>query len=78
MRLEVGGVYEWCEANGARPMIYACVAECVAETIRFKKQEPGYKLLILQNNHGVYAVNVGEAVVVPRGAHITVGVKRLD
>ena len=69
MRLQVGGVYE---ERGHAGLTYACVAECEAETVRFKKKEPGYMLLLLSGPHA------GSTTIVPRGANITVGVTRLD
>src|SRR5690606_39082759 len=76
MRLQVGGVYEGSAAAGARSITYPCLEECEAETVRFKKKEPGYKRLVLHVD--VYVMDPGDVLVVPRGAHITVGVRRLD
>jgi hypothetical protein len=66
--LEVGGVYEW------QGVIFACVAECEAETARFKRKEPGYMLLILRGQLS----GDGTTLTVSRGAPITVKAKRFD
>lgn len=67
MRLQVGGVYQ--SRDG---LVYACVQECEAETVRFKEKGPGYKLLMLDGPAA------GAVIVVPRGANVTVSVTRLD
>ncbi len=84
MRLEVGGVYEY----GAAPstvVTYACVAKCMAKTVR-KKIVPGYKILVLAAKPAEWwkaapddwEWTPGNILVIPAGAHITVGVRRLD
>lgn len=81
MRLEVGGVYEWGKTAQLN-LTYACVAFCEAETVRYKRLVPGYKLLILSVVYpewwGAKTYAVGDSIIVPTEAHITVGVRRLD
>ena len=81
MKLKVGATYEWGLSNQPK-LTYLCVEECLATTVRFKKKVPGYKLLILAVDYPAWfssrLYNAGDTVTVPEGAHITVGVKRLD
>ncbi len=87
MRLEVGGVYEYGRAPNT-VVTYACVGECMAETVRKKRKKkvPGYKILVLAAKPAEWWPGVpdswewtpGNILVIPAGAHITVGVRRLD
>jgi hypothetical protein len=48
VRLQVGVTYEKTLDWPAGTIVtFVCVAECVEKTARFKKEEPGYKILIL-------------------------------
>jgi len=78
VRLQVGSTYEWGHQS-ARSLVYLCLEECETETIRGTWKEPGYKLLCLVGADGYAYTRVapGDVLIVPQGAFITVGVRRL-
>jgi hypothetical protein len=48
MKLQVGVTYEkTLEWPAGTVVTFLVVAECIAKTMRFKKDKPGYKVLIL-------------------------------
>lgn len=48
MKLQVGVTYEkTLEWPAGTVVTFLVVAECVAKTLRFKKEKPGYEILIL-------------------------------
>jgi hypothetical protein len=47
--LQVGNVYEL--DYGGKVYVVLVVGECVAKTVRFKREEPGWRLLVL-DAHG--------------------------
>lgn len=84
MRLKPGATYELrahSEDESLGVLIYACVEECTAKTVRFKKDVPGYKVLILfatgSWTRGTYEFAPGQIHLWPDGAHLTRGVKRI-
>ena len=74
-RIEVGKTYETSAAYSSRSIVFTVLAECVAETVRFKKKEPGWRILVLDSTmHDVTAGHVYEWV---KKANIFVGLRRL-
>jgi hypothetical protein len=72
---EVGGTFESGDHGNPRHTIFLVLAECAAETVRFKRKESGWRILILETNtSGLKAGDVFEWV---KGANIFFGIRRL-
>jgi hypothetical protein len=81
MKLKVGVTYEkTLDWPGSTVVTFLCLEECVAETARFKKKEPGYKFLVLAAEGVTHAINdyrPGEVRTYVAGAHFFTKVRRV-
>ncbi len=82
MKLQVGTTYEHGASNQLK-VVYVCVAECEATTVRFKRKVPGYQVVVLAVDFPSWWCSpspyaLGSTLVLPRDSHMTVGVRRLS
>lgn len=48
VKVEVGGTYEVNWPGQPNHLIFLVLAECVTKTVRVKREEPGWRILVLQ------------------------------
>jgi hypothetical protein len=78
VKLQPDGVYVWNYKHPWCQVVYVCLERCEAETVRWKKRVPGYKLFVTEVvGAGAWGMKEGQILVVPEEANVTVGVKRL-
>lgn len=76
-KIQVGRTYEVNAPGEGNHLVFVVLAECVAKTVRFKKEEPGWKILVLQSGPWSDA-KPGAVCDWVKGANIFTRVKRVD
>lgn len=76
-KIEVGHAYEAVQSILSVNFVFIVLGECVAKTVRFKKEEPGWKILILQVAE-CSDLKPGAVCEWVKGANVFTRAKRLD